>query len=151
MPAKFRRYIDVTWPTETRVVDLDRYLYPEQSAATHRLWMRARQPLPADLPVAMHQCVLAFASDYSLLETGLIGHGMLLSDPRLQAASLDHALWFHRPFRGDEWLLFVQDSPSAQGGRALCRGSFFNRDGALVASVAQEGLLRVRAMPPAKV
>ena len=150
LPAPQRRYVDLTWPTELRPVDLDRYLHPERPASSHRIWCRSRQPLPADLPAALHQCVLAFASDYSLLESGLIGHGMLINDKRVQAASLDHALWFHRPFRGDEWLLFVQESPSAQGGRALCRGSFFNRDGVLVASVAQEGLLRERTPQPGK-
>ena len=150
LPPRLARYIDTSWPIETRVVDLDRYLHPDRPAPVHRLWMRARQALPADLSPAMHQCILAFISDYTLLETGLMGHGMLISDPALQAASLDHALWFHRPFRGDEWLLFVEDSPSAQGGRALCRGSFFNRDGVLVASAAQEGLLRARTAPAAK-
>jgi len=144
MPPQQRKYIDLTWPIEMRPVDIGRYLHPERPAPLHRIWCRTRQPLPADTPAAMHQCVLAFTSDYSLLESGLIGHGLLINDQRLQAASLDHALWFHRPFRGDEWLLFVQDSPSAQGGRALCRGSFFNRQGVLVASVAQEGLLRER-------
>ncbi len=147
LPPQQRRYIDLTWPIEMRPVDIERYLHPERPAASHRIWCRARESLPYDLPTAMHQCVLAFASDYSLLESGLIGHGMLINDKRVQAASLDHALWFHRPFRGDEWLLFVQESPSAQGGRALCRGSFFNRDGVLVASVAQEGLLRERTQP----
>ena len=147
LPPPQRRYIDLTWPIEMRPVDIGRYLHPERPAPSHRIWCRARHPLPADLPSPMHQCVLAFASDYSLLESGLIGHGMLINDKRLQAASLDHALWFHRPFRADEWLLFVQDSPSAQGGRALCRGSFFTRDGVLVASVAQEGLLRERTSP----
>jgi acyl-CoA thioesterase II len=150
MPDNMRRYIDLTWPVEMRPVDVGRYLHPERPAPQHRIWCRTRQALPVDWPLAMHQCVLAFTSDYSLLESGLIGHGMLINDKRLQAASLDHALWFHRPFRGDEWLLFVQDSPSAQGGRALCRGSFFNQDGVLVASVAQEGLLRERTPQPAK-
>ena len=150
LPIALRGYVDLTWPIEMRIVDLDRYLHPDAPKAEHRIWMRARHALPADLPFNMHQCVLAFASDYSLLETGLIGHGMLLGDPRIMAASLDHAIWFHRPFKADEWLLFVQDSPSAQDSRALCRGSIFTRDGVLVASVAQEGLLRLRTTPPAK-
>ena len=149
LPIALRGYVDLTWPIEMRVVDLDRYLNPGTPKAEHRIWMRARNPLPADLPLAMHQCALAFASDYSLLETGLIGHGILLGDPRIQGASLDHAVWFHRPFRADEWLLYVQDSPSAQDARAFCRGSIFTRDGVLVASVAQEGLLRMRTKPSA--
>ena len=150
LPIMLRGYVDLTWPIEMRVVDLERYLSPEQPRTEHRIWMRARRPLPSDLSLAMHQCALAFASDYSLLETGLIGHGMLLGDPRIMAASLDHAVWFHRPFRADEWLLYVQDSPSAQDARAFCRGSVFSRDGALVASVAQEGLLRLRSTPQTK-
>ena len=147
LPMSLRGYVDLTWPVEMRVVDLDRYLDPSAPKAEHRIWMRARTPLPTDLPLAVHQCALAFASDYSLLETGLIGHGILLADPRIMAASLDHAVWFHRPFRADEWLLYVQDSPSAQDARALCRGSIFTREGVLVASVAQEGLLRLRTNP----
>ena len=145
LPIALRGFVETDWPVEMRVVDLDRYLSPGAPKPEHRIWMRARNRVPADWPLAMHQCALAFASDYSLLESGLIGHGLLLGDPRVQAASLDHAVWFHRPFRADEWLLYVQDSPSAQGARAFCRGSIFTRDGRLVASVAQEGLLRVRA------
>ena len=103
LPIALRGYVDLTWPIEMRVVDLDRYLHPAVAKAEHRIWMRARNPLPAGLPFTMHQCVLAFASDYSLLETGLIGHGILLGDPRIMAASLDHAIWFHRPFKSDEW------------------------------------------------
>jgi len=148
LPIALRGYVDLTWPVEMRIVDLDRYLDPSAPRPEHRIWMRARTPLPASLPLATHQCALAFASDYSLLETGLIGHGILLGDKRLQAASLDHAVWFHRPFRADEWLLYVQDSPSAQGARAFCRGNIFARDGRLVASVAQEGLLRMRTPSP---
>ena len=150
LPIALRGYVDLNWPIEMRVVDLDRYLHPGAAKAEHRIWMRARKTLPPDLPFTMHQCVLAFASDYSLLETGLIGHGVLLGDPRIMAASLDHALWFHRPFKADEWLLYVQDSPSSQDSRALCRGSIFTRDGVLAASVAQEGLLRQRTTPPTK-
>ena len=88
--------------------------------------------------------MLAYASDFTLLDTALIAHGKLLFDEDVQLASLDHALWLHRPFRADEWLLYVQDSPSASGARGFCRGSFFTRDGRLVASAAQEGLIRKR-------
>jgi acyl-CoA thioesterase-2 len=149
-PKEFRKFIDLTWPIEMRPVDLERYLKPAEPRSQHCIWLRARKPLPVDLPFALHQCILAFASDYSLLEAGLMGHGMLLADPRIQGASLDHAIWFHRPFRADEWLLFVQDSPSAQGARALCRGSLFTREGVLVATVAQEGLLRQRPVAEKK-
>ena len=112
------------------------------------LWLRASGRLPDAF--ALHQCVLAYASDFSLLDTALIAHGKLMFDKDIQLASLDHALWFHRPFRADEWLLYAQDSPSSHGARGFCRGSIFTRDGVLVASVAQEGLdppaaLRLRA------
>jgi acyl-CoA thioesterase-2 len=80
----------------------------------------------------------------TLLDTALYAHGRNIFDPDLQVASLDHALWFHRPFRADEWLLYSEDSPSASGGRGFSRGSLFRRDGALIASVAQEGLIRRR-------
>ena len=88
--------------------------------------------------------VLAYASDFTLLDTALIAHGKLLFDADVQLASLDHAMWFHRPFRADDWLLYVQDSPSAQGARGFCRGAFYTREGRLIASVAQEGLMRKR-------
>jgi acyl-CoA thioesterase-2 len=104
--------------------------------------MRATGRLPDDLP--LHQCILAYASDFSLLDTALIAHGKLMFDKDIQLASLDHALWLHRPFRADEWLLYAQDSPSAYGARGFCRGSIFTREGVLVASVAQEGLTRSR-------
>jgi acyl-CoA thioesterase-2 len=104
--------------------------------------MRANGQLPDDL--ALHQCVLAYASDFSLLDTALIAHGKLMFDKDIQLASLDHALWLHRPFRADDWLLYAQDSPSSHGSRGFCRGSIFTRDGKLVASVAQEGLMRER-------
>ena len=107
------------------------------------VWMRASGRLPDDAP--LHQCVLAYASDFSLLDTALIAHGKLMFDKDIQLASLDHALWYHRPFRADDWLLYAQDSPSSHGARGFCRGSIFTRDGALVASVAQEGLMRQRA------
>jgi acyl-CoA thioesterase-2 len=86
---------------------------------------------------------MAFASDYTLLEPMLRRHGIAWVDPRLKAASLDHAMWWHRPARADEWLLYVQDSPSAQGARGLSQASLFRRDGTLVATVAQEGMVRL--------
>jgi acyl-CoA thioesterase-2 len=88
--------------------------------------------------------VLAYASDLMLLDAALIPHGRTVFDRKLMAASLDHALWFHRPFKADEWLLYAQDSPSAAGARGFARGLIFTRNGTLVASVAQEGLLRER-------
>ena len=110
------------------------------------LWFRAAAPLP-DAP-ALHRCVLAYASDMSLLDTSLLPHGYNLFAPELQLASLDHAIWFHRPFRADEWLLYAQDSPSLSGSRGFNRGAIFRRDGVLAASVAQEGLVRLRKGVP---
>jgi acyl-CoA thioesterase-2 len=105
-------------------------------------WIRAAAPLPDAL--SLHQCLLAYTSDMTLLETGLLPHRVSWFDNKVQMASLDHAMWFHRPFRLDEWLLYVQDSPSASGARGFNRGALYRRDGTLVASVAQEGLMRPR-------
>ena len=106
------------------------------------VWFRANGPI--DGPVSLQQAVLAFASDYGLLTSALLPHGLSLQNPHLQAASLDHSLWFHRDFRADDWLLYSTDSPTAGGARGFTRGAVFNRQGQLVASVAQEGLLRLR-------
>jgi acyl-CoA thioesterase II len=94
--------------------------------------------------VLSHQALLAYASDYGLLAAAIQPHGLSIRDPRLQAATLDHAIWFHRPCRIDDWLLYTMDSPAAAGARGFARGSVYTRDGQLVASTAQEGLLRVR-------
>ena len=106
------------------------------------LWIRTTGKLP-DTP-ALHECVLAYASDMTLLDSALIPLGRTLFEPTIMAASLDHALWFHRPFRADEWLLYAQDSPVLSGSRGFSRGLIFAIDGTLVASVCQEGLLRER-------
>ena len=92
--------------------------------------------------------MLAYASDMTLLDTSLSPHGRTVFESEIQPASLDHALWFHRPFRADEWLLYAQDSPSASGGCGFARGLIFTRDGTLVASVAQEGMIREKRTPP---
>ena len=143
LPENIRSYWERERPIELRPVDVSRYLAREPRPPEQHVWMRATGPLPHDFP--LHQCVLAYASDFSLLDTALIAHGKLMFDKDIQLASLDHALWFHRPFRADEWLLYAQDSPSSHGARGFCRGSIFTRDGQLVASVAQEGLMRQRA------
>jgi acyl-CoA thioesterase-2 len=113
-----------------------------QPAARQSVWLRTIGPLPDD-PL-LHAAVLAYASDYSLLEPVIRRHGLAWADPRLRPASLDHAMWFHRPARADEWVLYTQSSPSAQGGRGLAFGRMFAADGRLVASAAQEGMLRVK-------
>jgi acyl-CoA thioesterase II len=143
LPANMRGYWQRERPIEMRPVDIARYLKREKAAPVQHIWMRANGRLPDDLK--LHQCVLAYASDFTLLDTALIAHGKLLFDTDIQLASLDHALWLHRPFRADDWLLYSQDSPSAHGARGFCRGSVYTRDGLLVASVAQEGLLRKRS------
>jgi acyl-CoA thioesterase II len=126
-------------------VELDRYLGKKIENGRFHVWIRATAKLP-DEP-AIHQCVLAYASDMLLLDSALIPHGRTVFEKTLMAASLDHALWFHRPFRADEWLLYAHDSPNLAGSRGFSRGLIFARDGTLVASVAQEGLLRERSNP----
>ena len=143
LPANMRAYWQRERPFEMRPVDLSRYLTRQKREPQQMVWMRANGRLP-DAP-AVHQCALAYGSDFTLLDTALIAHGKLLFDQDVQLASLDHALWFHRPFRADDWLLYVQDSPNAFGARGFCRGSIYTRDGLLVASAAQEGLTRQRS------
>jgi len=109
---------------------------------TKQVWTRSPQPLPDD--TLTHETLFAYVSDYGLLWTALQPHGVKMGDPRLQIASLDHTIWFHRPFRMDEWLLFAMESPNASGGRGLCFAHVYNRDGVLVATLAQEGLIRLR-------
>jgi acyl-CoA thioesterase-2 len=128
-------------PIEMRPVSLAHYTGRAKLAPVQNVWIRATGALPDD--AAIHKCVLAYASDMLLLDTSLYPHGRSLFDRDLQVASLDHALWFHRSFRADEWLLYSQDSPSASGARGFNRGAIYSRDGVLVASVAQEGLIRV--------
>jgi acyl-CoA thioesterase II len=111
--------------------------------ARARFWLRVHDRLPDD--VLVHQAALIYASDLTLLGSALVPHGLIIGDPRLQAASLDHTVWLHRPFRADAWLLYDQVSPSASGGRGLALGRLFTQQGALVATVAQEGLIRPRA------
>jgi len=110
--------------------------------ARQAVWIRTVAPIPSDDPL-LHRAVLAYASDYTLLESVLRRHGVTWATPGLKPASLDHAMWWHRPARADEWLLYVQTSPSASGARGLGAGRMFTQDGRLVASVAQEGMLRL--------
>jgi acyl-CoA thioesterase-2 len=140
MPDPVRAYYEKERPIELRPVEFDRYSSRMPREPRFNVWIRATGRLPDD--PAIHQCVLAYASDMTLLDSSLIAHGRTVFERSIQAASLDHALWFHRPFRADEWLLYSQDSPSASGARGFSRGLIFTRDGVLVASVAQEGLVR---------
>ncbi|WP_454915506.1 acyl-CoA thioesterase [Xanthobacter sediminis] len=138
-PEAARRDWMALKPLEIRPTSLEP-AYLGTAGVRPSLWVRARAPLPDDLPT--HQAVLAFISDFSLLQAALLPHHRSVFDRDLQVASLDHALWLHRPFRADEWLLYCQESPAAFGSRGFCRGEFFTREGVLVASAAQEGLMR---------
>jgi len=140
LPPQVLAYFSQESAIELRPTSLDRYLGKPLSDTRQAIWMRAANPMP-DAPV-LHRALLAYLSDMSLLDAALAPHGRSLFQPGLQAASLDHALWFHRPFRADEWLLFTQDSPNASGARGLTRGLIYAQDGRLIASVAQEGLIR---------
>ncbi|MBV1701895.1 MAG: acyl-CoA thioesterase II [Hyphomicrobiales bacterium] len=143
VPENARRYFERQRPIEIRPVTLARFLDRSKVLPPHeKLWVRAVAPLPDD--PAIHRAVLAYLSDMTLLDTALRAHGKSIFDKQMQMASLDHAMWFHRPFRADEWMLYVQDSPNANGARGLTRGTIFSRDGTLIASVAQEGLMRER-------
>jgi acyl-CoA thioesterase II len=142
VPESMRRMWMMDRPVELRPVNLDRYALTGKADQIQKIWFRTKGSLPDDK--RLHQCALAYASDFTLLHAALVQHGRPPFDPSLMMASLDHAVWFHRDFRADEWLLYVQDSPSAEGARALCRGTIYDRGGVLVASVAQEGLIRIR-------
>ena len=142
MPEAVRRFYERERPIELRPVELDRYLGRKIEGGRFHVWIRATGKL-SDEP-AIHQCVLAYASDMMLIDAAMIPHGRTVFEPTIMAASLDHALWFHRAFRADDWLLYAQDSPNLSGSRGFARGLIFARDGTLVASVVQEGLLRER-------
>jgi acyl-CoA thioesterase-2 len=127
-------------PIDTRHADVEADDRRRPLPPVQHVWLRAAGKLPDD-PI-LHTCVLTYASDMTLLDTALLPHGGEYEEKNLMMASLDHAMWFHRPFRADEWLLYAQDTPSASGARGLARGLVFTHDGALVASVVQEGLVR---------
>jgi acyl-CoA thioesterase II len=134
-------------PVDIRYVDGPPWDRAESPSARQLVWIRADGTLPDD-PV-LHECIVAYASDYTLLGASLVPHGVSYFRDDIMMASLDHAMWFHRPFRADEWLLYSQTSPSASGGRGLSYGGIFRQDGALVVSVVQEGL--IRPVDPARV
>lgn len=148
---RFRNFMPIPadhWLKRASALDM-RIVAPETMVASRgkaggqMIWFRIRGPLPDDQ--ATHSALLAYLSDMTLLNTALVIHGFTIFDPKVQVASLDHALWIHRALRVDDWLLYVQESPVAAHARALTRGQIFTRDGRLVASVAQEGLIRLRS------
>ncbi|MDQ1531729.1 MAG: acyl-CoA thioesterase [Microbacteriaceae bacterium] len=131
-------------PFDMRHVESPIFLTVEGERTAHQaVWLKAIGPMPDD--PAVHRAALAYASDYTILEPTWRRHGVAWATPGLRAASLDHAMWWHRPVRVDDWLVYVQESPSASGGRGLSLGRIFTREGVLVASVAQEGMVRVSA------
>ncbi|MCK1676809.1 acyl-CoA thioesterase II [Bradyrhizobium sp. 150] len=142
MPETIRSYYGSDRPVIMRPVEIGRYSGQKIDDGRVHFWIKTASKLPDDQ--ALHICALAYASDFSLVDAVMARYGRTLFDGRMISASLDHAMWFHRPFRVDEWLLYAQDSPSAHGGRGLTRGMIFKPDGTLVASVAQEGSLRER-------
>jgi acyl-CoA thioesterase II len=146
IPERLRDIYTQDRPLDVRPIDPINPFDPQPRAPAKHVWLRAIGTLPD--PALHHQSVLAYASDYGLLGAALLPHRLSFQMPQLQAATLDHVLWFHRPFRADEWLLYSMDSPAAAGARGFTRGSIFTRDGTLVASVAQEGLIRLRRARP---
>lgn len=141
MPAEAREWALRPRPIEIRPVKQRSYFDRSKDQPFDNIWIRATGPLPDD--IATQQAMLAYASDMSLLDTALLPHGVDWH-AGMQMASLDHAMWFHHPFRLDDWLLYAQDSPSASGARGFNRGAVYTRNGKLVASVVQEGLMRAR-------
>ena len=142
MPDPVRKYYERERPIELRPVEFGRYLGQKIPDGKFHVWMKTTGKLPDD--PAVHRAVLAYTSDMGLRDTALVPHGRTLFEKDFMAASLDHALWLHRPFRADEWLLYAQDSPNLHGSRGFARGLIFKQDGTLVASVTQEGLVRLR-------
>jgi len=137
---KLGPWYDFPRPIDTRFVEPPPVLGNREPRSSQHVWLRADGHLPDD-PV-LHACVLTYASDMTLLDTALLPHGLDFHDGTTQNASLDHAMWFLRPFRADNWLLYDQASPSSSDGRGICEGSFFTRDGQLAVIVMQEGLMR---------
>ncbi|HVV98166.1 MAG TPA: acyl-CoA thioesterase II, partial [Rhodanobacteraceae bacterium] len=143
IPAKLQRWLTMRGPFEFRRVHPRDELNPGKQPPYQQVWFRLTDRVPDD--AVLHRAMLAYASDFHLVGTTTFPHGISYLQKNVQMASLDHALWFHRPFRVDEWLLYSCDSPTAQGARGLARGMIYTEDGRLIASTAQEGLIRLRA------
>jgi acyl-CoA thioesterase-2 len=149
LPERLRAVLHAETAIEIRQCDpWDPLDPPVRTEARNDAWFRAADTLPDD-PV-LHQAMLAYSSDFGLLNSALLAHGLSFMNGSVQGVSLDHAMWFHDDFRMDEWLLYATDSPAAHGARGFCRGSIFTQDGRLIASVAQEGLMRPKAPKSAK-
>lgn len=140
IPARLREKALAERPIEARAVEPYNILRPEPRPGRRAIWFRANGTLPED--PALHRYLLAYASDSHFISTAMMPHGTSWAQPGMQVASLDHAMWFHRPFRLDDWVLHVIESPTASGARGLVRGLWYDRQGALIASTVQEGLMR---------
>ncbi len=140
LPENMKRIFGRERPIIFKPTELPNFFNPPKEAPYRNVWFKANGEMSNDL--TMHRCVLAYASDYNLLTTALQPHGLSLFSKQIQLASIDHAMWFFRDFRIDDWLLYALDSPSTSNARGFCRGNVFTRDGTLVASVVQEGLIR---------
>ena len=141
VPERYRKRFLQDQPIEFRPVNPVNPFAPDKRPPVKDVWFKAAGKLPDD--PALHQAVLAYTSDFGFIGTAMLPHGLSFMMKNVQVASLDHALWFHGPFRADDWLLYHMDSPVAYGARGFNRGSIYTRDGVLVASVAQEGLIRL--------
>lgn len=139
-PESVRDIYTADKPIEMRAIDPINIFAPKKQDPIKYVWMKADAPIGADSMVHAH--VLTYATDFNLIGTSLMPHGVSFTQRDMQVASLDHAIWFHRAIKFDDWLLYALDSPSASSGRGFCRGQIFNQQGDLVASVAQEGLIR---------
>ncbi len=145
LPPEVRAWVARDRPIETRAVEWSNPFKPTKRPPRQLVWIRASGRLPD--PLLLHQCVVVYASDLTLLDTAALPHAIAWNEGGYMMASLDHAMWFHRRFRADDWLLYAQESPSAHGARGFTMGHLFTRDGTLVASVAQEGLIRPARTP----
>jgi len=142
IPEHLRNKFTCEKPIEMRPVNFQNPFKPQSTEAARYVWFKANGTMPEDRRI--HSYLLAYASDFEFLPTALQPHGLSFLQANMQVATIDHAMWFHRPFRMDDWLLYSVDSPSASGGRGLVRGQFFNSQGELVASTIQEGVMRLR-------
>jgi acyl-CoA thioesterase-2 len=146
LPERLRKFLTIERPFEFRSVQPIDFLSPRFSSPARQVWFRAvGRKLPDD--EGLHRCLLAYVSDFYLLDTATLPHGTSAITGTAVMASIDHAMWFHRPLRVDEWMLYALESPSASGARGFARASVFSHDGRLVASTAQEGLIRVIDKP----
>ena len=143
IPEKLRKFLTKERPFEFRPINPINIIKPEKLPPSKQVWIKSTENIMDDL--VLHQCLLAYVSDFELLGTCLRPHGFALpfGDGKLQVASLDHAIWFHRKVKVDDWFLYTSDSPNADGARGFARGKIFNREGILLASVSQEGLIRI--------